>query len=217
MPTVWMVALALLVAQAAPAVRNSWAKEYSKGTAESFAAKFEEPSRALFRYRAAIATLMQVKPGMTVAEVGAGSGYLSRFLAEKVGPQGRVIANELEPKMVTYMTQRATKEGIKNLTVVQGATTSAGFEPASIDAMAAVHTFSFFDQPEAMLKSMNASLKANGLLLIVDAPREALEKTAPGMDAEEVVTLAEAAGFTRVGENGIVPGHYSLIFRKKQP
>ena len=64
---------------------------------------------------------------------------------------------------------------------------------------------------------MNASLKPNGLLLIVDLPRESLEKTAPGMDAEEVVALAEAAGFSRVGENGIVPGHYSLIFRKKQP
>ena len=216
MSTAWIVALALVVVQATSG-RNPWPKEYAKASAESFAAKFEEPSRALFRYRAAMVNLMQVKPGMTVAEVGAGSGYLARFLAEKVGAQGKVIANELEPKMVTYMTERAAKEGLKNFTAVKGDTASTGFEPASIDAMAAVYSFSFFDQPEAMLKSMNASLKPNGLLLIVDLPRESLEKTSPGMDAEEVVALAEAAGFTRVGENGIVPGHYSLIFRKKQP
>src|SRR5262245_35006757 len=105
--------LALVVTQSAPSVRNTWQKEYARSTAESFALKFEEPSRPLFRYRAAITGLMQIKTGMTVAEVGAGSGYLARFIAEKVGPEGRVIANELEPKMVAYMTERAAKEGIK--------------------------------------------------------------------------------------------------------
>jgi ubiquinone/menaquinone biosynthesis C-methylase UbiE len=214
MLTVWILALALCL-QAAPTSRNSWEKEYAKGTADSFAAKFEEPSRALFRYRAAMAGLMQIKPGMTVAEVGAGSGYLARFLVEKVGPSGRVIGNELEPKMVAHMNERAAREGLKNFQAVQGQPTSTGFEPASIDAMAAVYTFSFFDHPEEMLKSMHASLKPSGLLLIVDVPREGIDTSAPGMDAEEVVALASAAGFHRERENGVVPGHYALIFRKK--
>ena len=215
MPTAWILALALCV-QAAPSSRNTWEKEYAKGTPESFAARFEEPSRALFRYRAAMAGLMQIKPGMTVAEVGAGSGYLSRYLVEKVGPTGRVIVNELEPKMVAYMNERAAREGVKNFQALQGQAASTGFEPASIDAMAVVYAFSFFDQPAGMLKSMNTSLKPNGLLLIVDVPREGIDSSASGMDAEEVVALATAAGFTRERENGIVPGHYALIFRKKQ-
>lgn len=214
MLTAWILAFALAV-QAAPSARNTWEKAYPKGTAESFAATFEEPSRALFRYRAAITGLMQLKPGMTAAEVGAGSGYLARFIAGKVGPEGRVIANELEPKMVAYMTERAGKDGLKNFSALQGQPTSTGFEPGSIDAIAVVYAFSFFDHPEEMLKSMNASLKPNGLMLIVDVPREGIEKSAPGMDAEEVVALADAAGFTRAGENGVVPGHYSLIFRKR--
>ena len=214
MPTAWIVALALVV-QAAPSARNTWEKAYAKGPAESFAATFEEPSRALFRYRAAITGLMQIKPGMTAAEVGAGSGYLARFIAEKVGPEGRVIANELEPKMVAYMNERASKEGLKNFSAVTGQPTSTGFEAGSIDALAVVYAFSFFDHPEEMLKSMNASLKPNGLMLIVDVPREGIDKSAPGMDAEEVVALASAAGFNRERENGVVPGHYSLIFRKK--
>lgn len=204
-----------VVAQAAPVVRNTWAAQYRTGTAESFAAKFEEPDRDMFRYRAAIVNLMRLKPGMTAGEVGAGSGFLARFMATQVGAAGRVFANELEPKMVEYMKARAAKEGLANFTAVQGQAAATGFEPASLDAVALVQTFSFFDRPEAMLKSLNESLRANGLLLIVDFPREGMPPAAPGMDAEEVIPMAEAAGFTRIGENGIVPGHYALIFRKK--
>ena len=209
------VIFALVVAQAAPVVRNTWAAQYQKGSAESFATQFEEPSREIYRYRAAIVQLMQLKPGMTAAEVGAGSGFLARFMVTKVGANGRVIANELEPKMVAHMKAIATKEGLTNFTVVQGQPKATGFEPASIDAVAVVQTFSFFDHPADMLRSLNESLRPNGLLLIVDSPREGAPPAAPGMDAEEVIPMAEAAGFTRVGENGIVPGHYALIFRKK--
>jgi ubiquinone/menaquinone biosynthesis C-methylase UbiE len=204
-----------VVAQAAPVVRNTWAAQYQKGSAESFAAKFEEPNREIFRYRAAIVGLMQLKPGMTAGEVGAGSGFMARFMATKVGPEGRVIANELEPKMVAYMKARAEKEGLTNFIVVQGKPAASGFEPASLDAVALVQTFSYLDQPSEMLKSLYESVKPNGLLLIVDFPREGMPPAAPGMDAEEVIPMATAAGFTRVGENGVVPGHYALIFRKK--
>jgi ubiquinone/menaquinone biosynthesis C-methylase UbiE len=209
-----VLTLALLM-QAPPAVRNTWEQAYAKGTAESFAATFEEPSRPLFRYRQAIAGLMQLKPGMTVGEVGAGSGYLSRFIAEKVGPTGRVIANELEPKMVEYMNARAAKEGVKNCAAIKGTPVSTGFDAGALDAVAIVYAFSFFDHPAEMLKSVSDSLKPNGLMLIVDSPREGLAATSPGMDADEVLALAAAGGFNRVGENGVVPGHYALIFRKK--
>jgi ubiquinone/menaquinone biosynthesis C-methylase UbiE len=140
---------------------------------------------------------------------------MARFMATKVGPSGRVVANELEPKMVAHMRARAEKEKLSNFTVVQGTPASTGFEAASLDAVALVQAFSFFDHPAEMLKSLNDSLKPTGLLLIVDSPREGMPPAAPGIDAEEVIPMAEAAGFTRVGENGIVPGHFALIFRKK--
>jgi len=205
----------LLVQGAAPAARNTWAKEYAKKDAAAFAAEFEEPSRALFRYRAAMSGLMVIKPGMRVGEVGAGSGYLSRFNADKVGPEGHVYANELEPKMVAYMKARAATEGLKNFTAVQGTPTSTGFEPAALDAIAVVHALSFFDNREAMLKSISDSLKPGGLLLVVDIPSEQVGEAMVGIDVEEVIALAAAAGLTRERENGVVPGHYALIFRKQ--
>ena len=211
-----VILCAILLVQGAPGeVRNTWPKEYAKRDAASFAAEFEEPSRALYRYRAAMTGLMQVKPGMKVGEVGAGSGALSRFLAEKVGPDGHVYANELEDKMLAYMRERAAKENITNLTVVKGTPMTTGFEPGSLDAIAVVYTFSFFDRPTEMLQSMHASLKPGGVMLIVDIPSEQVGSATVGADADAVVGLAAQHGFTRAGENGVVPGHYALIFRKK--
>jgi len=210
-----LVLCLVLLVQAAGEVRNTWPKEYARRDAASFAAQFEEPSRALFRYRAAMTGLMQVKPGMKVGEVGAGSGALSRFLAEKVGPDGHVYANELEDKMLAYMRERAAKEGITNLTVIKGTPTSTGFDPGSLDAIAVVYAFSFFDKPTEMLQSMYVSLKSGGVMLVVDIPSEQVGSAMVGADADAVIALASQHGFTRAGENGVVPGHYALIFRKK--
>ena len=211
-----IILLGLLLGQAAASpARNPWPEVYAKKDAAAFAAEFEEPSRPLFRYRAALTGLMQLEPGMNVGEVGAGSGYLSRFIAGKVGAEGHVYANEFEAKMVAYMNARATAEGLKNFTAVKGTATTTGFAPGSLDAIAVVHAFSFFDEREAMLRSIQASLKPGGLLLIVDLPAEQVGSTIAGIDADDVVRLAAAAGFSRERENGIVPGHYALIFRKK--
>jgi ubiquinone/menaquinone biosynthesis C-methylase UbiE len=206
----------LLAQPAPPQARNTWPADYAKKDAAAFAAEFEEPSRALFRYRAAMSGLMGVKPGMKVGEVGAGSGYLSRYVAEKVGPEGHVYANELEGKMVAYMRDRAAKEGLTNFTAVQGTPDATGFEPGSLDAIAVVYALSFFDQREAMLKSIHASLKPGGLLLVVDLPSEQVGARTVGIDADELIPLAAAAGLARERENGLVPGHYALIFSRKQ-
>ena len=69
------MAILLVTQGATTGVRNTWTAEYAKKEAAAFAAEFEEPSRALFRYRAAMSGLLGVKPGMQVGEVGAGSGY----------------------------------------------------------------------------------------------------------------------------------------------
>jgi ubiquinone/menaquinone biosynthesis C-methylase UbiE len=214
MITSMFITLLLLSQGAGGPPRNTWPAQYAKADAATFAAEFEEPSRALFRYRAAMSGLMQVKPGMTVGEVGAGSGSFARHLVEKVGPQGQVFANELEPKMVAYMKDRAAKEGLTNFTAVQGTATSTGFQAGTLDAVAAVYAFSFFDQPDAMLKSMNEALKPGGVMLIVDIPSEQVGAAIVGAEVDDVLARAAAAGFTRLGENAVVPGHYALIFRK---
>jgi ubiquinone/menaquinone biosynthesis C-methylase UbiE len=201
-----------------------WGPEQAQGPAnqqykdKAIAARvesLESLDSPLFRYRVHIVNLMQLKPGMAAAQIGAGSGFVSRLMAERVGPGGRVTATESDPKMVAYMTERARAEGIANLVAIAGQPSATGLEPASMDVVAFVGRLSTYPRPAEILASSADALKPNGLLLVVDTPREGQGATMTGIDAEEVITLAAAAGFDRVDENGTVPGHYSLRFRKR--
>lgn len=202
-------------ALSAPETRkNTWEEQYKARTPEAMAAQFESPTRAVFRYRVAITGLMELKPGMVAADVGAGSGFLARVMAAQVGPTGKVIATELNRGMVDYMNARAQAEGLRNFSAIQAQPASTGLDPASVDALALVDTFSFFDRPREMLESIARSLKAGGLMLIVDLPREGQGTSEVGLDADEVVALVTAAGFQRLDETTLVPGEYALRFRK---
>jgi ubiquinone/menaquinone biosynthesis C-methylase UbiE len=194
--------------------KNIWEERYKTRTPEAMAAEFESATRAVFRYRVAIVGLMELKPRMTAADIGAGSGFLARVMAEQVGPTGKAIATELDRRMVDYMNARAQAEGLRNFSAVQGQPTSTGLAPQSVDAAALVNVMSFFDRPREMLQSIAASLKPGALMLVVDLPREGQGTSETGIDADEVVALATTAGFERVNENGIVPGHYAIRFRK---
>jgi len=202
-------ALALACLLAAPAVARE-----QPGSPEEIAAKQENASVAAFRYRAAIAGLLQLKPGMVAAEVGAVSGFVARAMASQVGRNGRVIASTQEPAMVVYMGQRAQAEGLENFSVVLAQPGGTGLEPASVDAAVVVNAFSAFARQAEMLQSMAASLKPGGALLIVDLPREGVGKAQVGIDADDLVTLATAAGFKREAESSVVPGQYAIRFRK---
>ena len=183
------------------ATRNIWPQQYKERTAAAMAEQFESPSRAVFRYRVAIAGLMELKPGMTAAEIGAGSGFLSRVIAQKVAPGGQAIATELDDKMVAYMNERAKAEGLTNLTAIKGDPSSTNLEPASVDAIAIVNAYSFFDRPKEMLQSAVKALKPGGLLLIVDIPQTGSGADRPGVEAEDVIAAATAAGLSPAGES----------------
>ena len=195
--------------------RDVLRQQYTQLSGEAIARQLESPSRAVYRYRAAIVNLLQLKPGMTAVDVGAGSGFIARTIAQQVGPEGRAIAVELEPKLVAYMNARATQEGLANFTAVQGRVDGPPLDAASVDAVSMVNTFSYLEKPDAMLLALAAVLKPTGVLVVVDLPREGQGASAVGIDAEEVVRMAEAAGFTRQTESSIVPGQYALRFRKR--
>jgi ubiquinone/menaquinone biosynthesis C-methylase UbiE len=202
-------ALAVACLLGAPAVALE-----QPGTPEEIAAKQENASVAAFRYRVAIAGLLQLKPGMAVAEVGAVSGYVARAMAPQVGPNGRVIASTEQPAMVVYMGKRAEAEGLKNFSVVLAQPAATGLEPASIDAAVVVNTFSAFPRQAEMLQAIAGALKPGGALLIVDLPREGIGSAQVGIDADDLVKLATAAGFKREAESSVVPGQYAIRFRK---
>jgi protein-L-isoaspartate O-methyltransferase len=209
--------IVMLLAQAASQAQdwNAWNRQYKDQAAASRAEQLESASQAVFRYRVAIVGLLQLKPGMTAADIGAGSGFLSRVMAQQVGPSGRVFATERDPKMVAYVADRARAEGLANVVAVQEKEAATGLEPATVDAVAVVNAFSGFSKPREMVESIAATLKPGGTLLIVDLPREGQGPSATGIDADDVVALVTAAGFARISESTVVPGQYAIRFRKQ--
>lgn len=211
---VTLLSLAVALPAAQERARNVWAQQYKERSAESMAAQFENPSRPVFRYRAAIASMLELKPGMTAAEIGAGSGFLARALAQIVGPEGRVIATELDEKMVAYMNARAKAEGLSNFTGIQGRADAAGLEPDSVNSVALVNVYSFLDAPQTMLASIVSAVRSGGVVVIVDVPETGSGAAKSGVEAEEVIVAAKAAGLSLINESGVVPGHYALRFRR---
>jgi cyclopropane fatty-acyl-phospholipid synthase-like methyltransferase len=191
------------------------AQEMDSSSAAEIVARQESAANAAFRYRAAIAGLLPLKAGVVAAEIGAGSGFVARAMASQVGADGRVIAVTLDPRLVAYINDRARADGTRNLAAVLGRPDAAGLDPVSIDAAAVVNAFSGFTRQAAMLQSIAAALKPGGTLLIVDIPREGVGNAQVGIDADDVVALAAAAGFIREAESSVVPGQYAIRFKKR--
>lgn len=203
-----LVAIASLP-QARP--KNIWEQQYKDRTAVDMATQFESEGRPVYRHRANIIKLLDLAPGLAVAEVGAGSGFLSRLAGRDVGPTGRVIATELDPKMVAYMNDRAKAENLPNVRAILGRVNGTGLDPASMNVVVIVNTYSFFDQPDTMMRSVAGALKPGGLLVIVDIP----PSNGEGVDPQSVISTAAASGLVLVDRSSVVPSHFALRFRKK--
>src|SRR5688572_18649075 len=109
----------------------------------------EEPDRAL--------NAIGIAKGATVADVGAGSGYMTVRMAERVGPAGRVYATDIQPQMLTMLRERLDKERIGNVTLVQGAIDDPRLPPASLDLILMVDVYHEFSQPQQMLRGLLAA------------------------------------------------------------
>ena len=199
---------AAFVSQQSP--KNIWEKQYKDRSAVDMAAQFENDSRPVYRHRADIIRLLELSPGMSVAEIGAGSGFLSRLAARSLGRSGRIIATELDPKMVDYMNERARREGLTNFKAITGHVGRTGLDASSLDAILIVNTFSFFDRPREMMLSVAEAMKPGGVLVVVDFP----PSDGSGTAAETVIGIARAAGLLLIDRSEAVPGHYALRFRK---
>jgi hypothetical protein len=151
----------------------------------------EQSGSAVYRYRAAIAALLQLKPGMIAAEVGATPNVIAPEMAPQVTATGRVIGATLDRR-----------------------TGAIGLDPLSVDAVALIEALTVVEQTKALFGAIATALKPGGVLLVVDVPQENDGKHVSGLDADDVVSLAAANGLKREAESGIVPGHYAIRFRK---
>jgi len=115
-----------------------------------------------------IAELLAIKPGATVAEIGAGHGYMAVLMAEKVGPAGHVYATEVDADELVEIPRRAADAGLVNIEAVKASDTDTGLAPGCCDAIYMTDVYHHFGDPIAIDRSMFAALKHGGRLFISD-------------------------------------------------
>jgi predicted methyltransferase len=118
-----------------------------------------------------VVTLAGVKPGMWVADVGAGEGYYSVRLSPVVGKRGRVLAEDIQADVTDQLAQRVQRQGLDNVAVMLGEPDDPRLPAHSLDRVFLVHVYHEVTSPYAFLWHMRESLKPGGLVIVVDADR----------------------------------------------
>lgn len=159
-----------------------------------------------------------LKPGMTVAEVGAGTGYVSLRMAKRVGPTGKVYANDIQPEMLDLLRQNAAKAGVTNLETVLGTVSDPKLPVGRIDMLILVDVYHEFSEPQKMLEGIRAALKPDGHLVQLEYRKE--DPAVPiladhKMSVAEAKKEVEAEGFTLGPVLEMLPRQHILIYSKR--
>lgn len=184
------------------------------GRVEQWAQRFDNPARDVEQRPDEVIRALELEPTMTVADVGAGTGYFAVRLARAL-PDGAVIATDLEPEMVRYLDERARREQLPNLRAVRATTTTSGLAANSVDAILVVHVWHHITARSCYARDLAAALRPGGKLVIVDFPPDA-PKGPPAhhrLSSQQVVAELAREGFTATVSPIQLPGQYIIEAR----
>jgi ubiquinone/menaquinone biosynthesis C-methylase UbiE len=158
-----------------------------------------------------------IKPGMVVADIGAGTGYFSLRLAKRVGPSGKVYANDIQPEMLRRLRQNAESAKLSNIETVLGTESDPKLPTGALDLILLVDVYHEFSQPQRMLRKLREELKPDGRLVLLEYRKEdPLIPIRPEhkMSVQEVKTEVEAEGFHLDKVLETLPRQHILILSK---
>jgi ubiquinone/menaquinone biosynthesis C-methylase UbiE len=169
----------------------------------------EAPSKAV--------ALLALKPGAVVADVGAGSGYISEKLSRAVGPTGRVYAVDIQPEMIALIDARVKKEGLTNVTSVLGEADDPKLPDGAVDLELMVDVYHELQHPQVVLRHLRRALRPNGRLVLLEYRKE--DPTVPireehKMSVADAKAELEAEGFQLSDVNEALPRQHLLIFTR---
>jgi SAM-dependent methyltransferase len=155
-----------------------------------------------------------VRPGMTVAEIGAGNGRFAVRLAGRVGEDGKVYANDIDPEALRFMRNRIREERIANMTVIEGGLTDPRLPRGELDLACIVNTYDDLSHPVELMRNTLPALKPGGILAImVYDPEKVGDLGGHAVPRERVIGQAEAAGFTLTNLDDSLSKDTIYIFR----
>jgi ubiquinone/menaquinone biosynthesis C-methylase UbiE len=187
--------------------------EHRFDDAEKWAKNFDDPARDQWQLPSRVVDTLALRPGQSVADIGAGTGYFSVRLARAAaGP--KVYAVDIEPSMVDYVRKRAEKEGLKNITAVRAGSDRTNL-PEPVDLALIVDTYHHIPGRVAYFGELRKSLKPGGRVAIID-----FKKGAPDGPPEEFRFTPEQisdelgqAGFVLSARHDFLPRQNFLIYR----
>jgi ubiquinone/menaquinone biosynthesis C-methylase UbiE len=184
---------------------------------------FEGESREVFAKRKEIVAALGLKPGLTVADIGAGTGLYTRLFAAEVGAKGTVYAVDISDKFLEHITSVNKKLGLTNVKTVLCKPHSVELEKSSIDLAFICDTYHHFEFPHRTMTSLHATLKPGGRVVVIDFRRikgESTDWVLNHVRAGQEVFEQEItdAGFRKVkDEKTLLKENYFVIFERVEP
>jgi SAM-dependent methyltransferase len=161
---------------------------------------------------------LKIPKGAAVADIGAGSGYITVRLAARVGATGHVFANDVQPQMLTMLSRRLSNSRITNVTLVEGTFDDPRLPQSSVDLALMVDVYHELSQPQSILRHLRESLKPGGRLVLLEYRKEdpmVPIKPEHKMSVAEAKMEVEAEGFTLTRVDETLPRQHILIFAAK--
>ncbi len=160
---------------------------------------------------------LRLQPGMVVADVGAGTGYMSLRMAKRVGPSGKVFAVDIQPEMLRRLRQNAAKAKLNNIEPVLGQEADPNLPANRLDLILLVDVYHELSQPQKMLRKFYDALKPDGRLVLIEYRKE--DPSIPirpehKMSVEEVKIELEAERFHLNQVIEVLPRQHILILGK---
>jgi ubiquinone/menaquinone biosynthesis C-methylase UbiE len=177
---------------------------------------FDDPGRDAWQKPDDVLRDLGVAPGMTVADLGAGTGYFSVRLAKAVGAAGRVLAIDVEPKLVDYLKERAAKEHLAQLVPVLALPDDPKLPARGVDLVLIVDTWHHIDDRLHYLAKLAAGLKAGGRVAVVDFEKGDFPVGPPDahkLTADAVISEFDEAGWSLAKQGDELPYQYVLVFK----
>jgi ubiquinone/menaquinone biosynthesis C-methylase UbiE len=177
--------------------------------------ELEGPDRDAWQRPDQIMDALDIGENSVVADLGAGGGWFTVRLARRVGPNGRVYAEDIQPQMIESIQRRVQREGLRNVQTVLGTAVDPKVPAGSLDAVLIVDAYHEIEQPVLLLRNVAKALKPSGTIGIVNFKKDG---GGPGptmdvrVDAEKVIADAQAAGLHLLKRENFLRYQYLLTF-----
>jgi SAM-dependent methyltransferase len=194
-------------------LKGAWANGYVWVLERDERDDFQKPDEVMQK--------LAFKPGETVADVGAGTGYFTVRIARAVGPEGKVLAHDISPEMLGFLERRLEAEQLENVELKKVERDDAMLPKGRVNTIIMVDTIHYIKERTAYVERLREALAPGGRFVIIDYRVKPFEERPWGPPPEQQIpkeqlnSEIEAAGFKRVADHDFLPEQYFMIYEMK--